>query len=82
MIHITTSFLALLSLSGAALGSVAQIKADLANMATAVITLDTAIANFPSTGGTAAEALVRFVACFYCVHVYVYMVCRLSTWRP
>ncbi|KAF8166491.1 hydrophobic surface binding protein [Pholiota molesta] len=57
MVLITRPFLALLSFTGAALGSVAKIEADLASMAKAVTTLNSAITSFPSTGGTLAQAL-------------------------
>jgi hypothetical protein len=88
MVYITRGFLALLSLSGAALGSVAKIEADLASMAKAVTTLNGAITSFPSTGGTLAQALVRSFAFFLdirCMYdVWMWMgcvVCRRSMKR-
>jgi hypothetical protein len=88
MVLITRSFLALLSLTGAALGSVAKIEADLASMAKAVTTLNGAITTFPSTGGTLAQALVRFfalfffdVGCMYNVWMMGCVVCRRSMKR-
>lgn len=53
----TLFFLASLAVSGFA--TVAQIKADIATITTQLHTLDTSITNFPTTGGTLAQALVR-----------------------